>query len=324
LHDEAPLEPGAPIIDAHHHAWDAPRPRYMMEELVADVCAGHDVRATVFVDCRSMYRESGPLEMRSVGEVEFANGLAAMSASGGYGRARLCAGIVGHGPLHLGARAGAVLEAHMRAAGERFKGVRQVTACDPDPDVVAANPDRPPGLMQDMRFREGFACLAPLGLSFDAFVFQNQLGELADLARAFPDTPIVINHLGGPLGIASYAGRPAEMFAAWKDAMAYLARLPNVWAKLGGLGMVTAGFNFHLRESPPDSATLASAWRPHIETCIELFGAQRCMFESNFPPDKAAASYRVLWNAFKRITAGASADEKARLYFDSAREFYRL
>lgn len=324
LHDEPALEPERVIVDAHHHVWDLPRPRYMFDELNADVASGHNVLATVYVDCRSMYRSDGPVEMRSIGEVEFANGVAAQSASGNYGRARLCAGIVGNAGLPIGARAQSVLEALMRTGGNRFKGVRQVSAWDADPAVSKPIPGRPPGLLADKAFREGLACLAPLGLSFDAFLFQPQIPELTDLARAFPETPIVLDHAGTPLGVGTYAGRSDELFAAWKSSMTELARCANVCVKLGGLGMVVAGFDFHQRNRPPDSLQLAQAWRPYIETCIELFGASRCMFESNFPPDKGTCSYVVLWNAFKRIVAGASESEKTDLFSRSAARFYRL
>jgi predicted TIM-barrel fold metal-dependent hydrolase len=325
LHHEDALEPAQPIIDAHHHVWDTPRPRYMFGDLQADLSGtGHDIRASVYVDCRSMYRADGPPEMRSLGEVEFANGVAAMSASGAYGPARMCAGIVGFGALHLGARAAPLLEALMRVGGSRFKGVRQVSAWDADPEVAPPNPDRPPGLLADSRFREGFALLAPLGLRFDAFLYQTQMAELTDLARAFPDTPIVLDHCGTPLGVGVYAGRRQELYGQWKRDMIELASCPNVMVKLGGLGMIVGGFGLHTRARPPSSIELAEIWRPYLEPLIEAFGTHRCMFESNFPPDKASCSYTVLWNAFKRVAAGCSADEKADLFARTADRFYDL
>lgn len=325
LHDEEVLDPDLPIVDAHHHVWDAPRPRYMFEELQADVAGtGHHIIATVYVDCRSMYRADGPLEFRSVGEVEFANGVAAMGASGVYGKTRLCAGIVGFGALHRGASCEPLLQALMRAGGERFKGVRHISAWDPDPVVAPPNPDRPPGLLSDPRFREGFARLAPLGLRFDAFLYQTQIGELTDLARAFPETPIVLDHAGTPLGIGAYAGRRQELYAQWRRDMLALARCPNVCVKLGGLGMIVGGFGFNERPRPPSSEELAHAWRPYIEPLIEAFGSHRCMFESNFPPDKASCSYKIIWNTFKRLAAGAGAQEKSDLFAGTASRFYDL
>jgi predicted TIM-barrel fold metal-dependent hydrolase len=325
LHEEEALDPQRPIIDAHHHIWDVPRPRYMFEDMLGDVkAARHNVIGTVYVDCRSMYRCDGPPGLRSVGEVEFANGLAAMGASGAYGATRFCAGIVGFGALHLGARARPVLEALMLAGGSRFKGVRQISSWDSDPVLAPPNADRPPGLLADPAFREGFALLAPLGLRFDAWLYQTQIAELTELARAFPDTPIVLDHAGTPLGIGRYAGRREELFAAWKSAIVELATCPNVAIKLGGLGMIVGGFGFHERERPPNSHELAAAWKPYIETCVEAFGSHRCMFESNFPPDRATCSYGVLWNAFKRIVAGAGEDEKTDLFARTAERFYGL
>ncbi|MGE0802613.1 MAG: amidohydrolase [Lautropia sp.] len=325
LHVEEALEPGRAIIDAHHHIWDSPRPRYMFEDMLGDVkAAGHDVLATVYVDCRSMYRSGGPAELRSVGEVEFANGVAAMGASGAYGATRFCAGIVGFGSLHLGARARPVLEALMLAGGSRFKGVRQISAWDADTRVAPPNPDRPAGLLADRTFREGFALLGQLGLRFDAFLYQTQIPELTDLARAFPGTPIVLDHVGTPLGIGQYAGRREALFGPWKRAIIDLAACPNVSVKLGGLGMIVGGFGLEQRERPPTSLDLVEAWKPYIETCIEAFGSRRCMFESNFPPDRATCSYGVIWNAFKRMVAGASDDEKTDLFAGTADRFYGL
>ena len=325
LHQEPAIEPELPIIDAHHHIWEAPRPRYMFEELHRDLSeSGHRVAATVFVDCRSMYRKDGPAQMQCVGEVEFANGVAAMGASGVYGDTRICAGIVGFGSLHLGSRARPVLEALMQAGGSRLKGVRHISAWDVDPQLAPPHPDRPPRLLSQPAFREGFALLSELGLRFDAFLYQTQIHELTDLARTFPDTPIVLDHAGTPLGIASYSGRRSELFIAWHQAIKDLAACPNVSMKLGGLGMIVGGFGFHERDHPPTSQELAQAWEPYIHACIEAFGTQRCMFESNFPPDRATCSYGVIWNAFKRMTFGASAEEKSDLFARSAERFYGL
>jgi predicted TIM-barrel fold metal-dependent hydrolase len=321
---EAIIEPDLPIVDPHHHLWDRPDWRYMFDDLLADLNSGHNIVATVFVQCRAFYRGSGPDEMRPVGETEFVNGAAAMSASGRYGATRICAGIVGHADLRLGARVEPVLQALIRAGGDRFRGIRHITAWDDDAYLL--NPAFPaaPGLMGDAIFREGFAQLAPLGLSFDAWLYHPQIGELAALARAFPDTPIVLNHVGGPLGIGGYAGRREEVFGYWRAAVRDLASCPNVVVKLGGLGMRIGGFGFHEPADPPSSEQLAQAWRPYVETCIESFGAGRCMFESNFPVDKGSYSYAVCWNAFKRLASGASAAEKADLFSSTATRVYRL
>lgn len=320
---ETALEPDLPIVDPHHHLWKHGEDVYFLPELLADTDSGHRIEATVFVECRTMYRAQGPAEHRSLGETEFVNGVAAMSASGLFGPTRACAAIVGNVDLRLGARAGQALEAHLAVSGGRFKGIRNVSAWDAS-GIRATSANPPPGLLRDAAFREGFACLAPLGLSFDAWLVHTQHADFLDLARAFPDTTMVLDHCGGPLGIGPYAGRRDEVFAAWRASLAEIAACPNVRIKLGGLGMHTPGFDFHRQALPPDSADLARAWAPYIETCIALFGPRRAMFESNFPVDKGTCGYGALWNAFKRITAGCSADEKAALYAGTAREVYRI
>ena len=324
LHSEEILDPARPIVDPHHHLWDRGGQRYLIEEMAADIASGHDIVATVYVDCRSMYRADGPEAFRPVGEVEFANGVAAVSASGAYGKARICAGIVSHVNLLLGESARAVLEAEIAAGNDRFRGIRHSSAWDADPDVAGMYATRPKGLLLDAGFRKGFACLAPLDLSFDAWLFHPQLGEFIDLARTFPDTRIILDHCGGPVGIGSYAGRREEVFAAWKAAIHEVAKCQNVQVKLGGLAMRLLGYDFHERPKPPSSEDAASAWRPYIETCIDAFGPQRCMFESNFPPDKGQCSYQVIFNAFKRIAAQYSKAEKTALFAGTAARVYRL
>jgi predicted TIM-barrel fold metal-dependent hydrolase len=318
------IDPARPIVDPHHHLWDRGGQRYLIEELAADIASGHNVIATVYVEARSMYRAGGPEALRPVGEVEFANGAAAMSASGGYGPAAICAGIVGHVNLMLGEAARPVLEAEIAAARGRFRGIRHSSAWDADPNVAHMYATRPKGLLLDPTFRKGFACLAPLGLSFDAWLFHPQIGELADLARAFPETRIVLDHCGGPVGIGSYANRREEIFPRWKASIRDAAKCPNVVVKLGGLAMRLLGYDFHERPKPPSSEEAAAAWRPYIETCIEAFGPDRCMFESNFPPDKGQCSYQVIFNAFKRIAAQYSEAEKSALFSKTATDVYRL
>lgn len=324
LRREEILDPIRPIVDPHHHLWDRGGQRYLMEDIVADIGSGHNVIATVYVEARSMYRAGGPESLRPVGEVEFANGVAAMSGSGGYGPAAICAGIVGHANLLLGDGARPVLEAEIAAGNGRFRGIRHSSAWDADSDVAGMYALRPKKLLLDPSFREGFACLAPLGLSFDAWLFHPQIGELADLARAFPDTAIVLDHCGGPIGVGSYAGRREEIFGDWKASIRGIARCPNVVVKLGGLAMRLLGYDFHDRPKPPSSEETAAVWRPYIETCIEAFGADRCMFESNFPPDKGQCSYQVIFNAFKRIAAQYSEAERTALFSGTAARVYRL
>src|SRR6202042_2062943 len=324
LHEEEVLDPARPIVDPHHHLWDRGGQRYLLDDLTSDIASGHNVIATVYVEARSMYRAKGPEALRPVGEVEFANGAAAMSASGGYGPAAVCAGIVGHVNLLSGDDARAVLEAEISSGQGRFRGIRHSSAWDADADVAGMYATRPKGLLLDATFRKGFACLAPLGLSFDAWLFHPQIGELTDLARAFPDNRIVLDHCGGPIGVGSYANRRQEIFPVWQTSIREIAKCSNVVVKLGGLAMRLLGYDFHERPKPPSSEEAAAAWRPYIETCIEAFGPARAMFESNFPPDKGQCSYQVIFNAFKRIAAPYSEAEKTALFSKAAADVYRL
>jgi predicted TIM-barrel fold metal-dependent hydrolase len=322
---EEPIDPALPICDPHHHLWagreNQVQPRYLFDDVLQDVRSGHNIVSTVFVECRSMYRADGPREMKVVGEAEFVNGIAAMSASGLYAGTRIAAGIVGYAHLPIGSKVKGVLEALVAAAPSRFRGIRCTGAWDEDPRIARA---KAPGQYLDKTFREGFAALGPLGLSFDLACRYRQLPECVDLARAFPGTTIVLNHTGGIVGIGAYAGRREEIFAAWRASMAELAGCPNVAVKLGGLGMDYCGFGWHERLTPPTSQELCDATRPYFEATIELFGPGRCMFESNFPVDKLSGGYGVLWNSFKRIAEGCSADERAKLFHDTAARVYRL
>jgi len=338
------LEPDLPIVDPHHHLWDRPAsllarlpppkhgfehvirraPRYLLDELLADLTSGHDVRATVYMECGSMYRADAPAAMRPVGETEFVNGVAAMCASGLYGEVRACAAIVGTADLRLGAPVTEVLEAHIAAGGGRFGGIRQSASWDADPDVLGPLNRGAEGLYRRADFREGFARLEDLGLSFDAWILEPQLPDLVDLARAFPGVQIVLDHVGTPLGIGRYAGRRDERFGVWRQNIQALAALPNMSVKIGGLAMVFPGFASFMADPPASSQQLAAEWKPYVETCIEAFGAQRCMFESNFPVDIGSCDYATLWNAFKRLAAGCSVDEKAALFGGAARRVYRL
>jgi predicted TIM-barrel fold metal-dependent hydrolase len=318
------IEPELPIIDPHHHLWDKPRYTYLFPDLLADVGSGHKIVATMYEQAREMYRADGPEELQSLGETEFVNGVAAMSASGKYGSTRCIAGIVGFVDLRLGSRAKGLLERHIAVSDNRLRGIRNGSTWSDDPTLKTFTAGGPQGLLLDKTFREGFAALAALDLTFDGWMFQTQLGDLADLAKAFPQARIVLNHVGGPVAIGPYAGKRDEAFAAWRTGIQQIAGFPNTYVKLGGLGMKMIGFDFFNNPEPPSSLDLEKAWRPYVETCISAFGPQRSMFESNFPVDKGTCSYQVLWNAFKRIAAGYSADEKTALFSGAARRAYRL
>ena len=321
-YSEAALEPELPIIDPHHHLADTNWGGYLAPDLLADLNSGHRIEQTVFIQVGFAYRDTGPEALKPVGETERVVQIA-QATNAAQSKTQICAGIVGFAELSLGAAVEEVLAAQMQAGEGRFRGIRcHAAAHDKFQYGVMHSP--PLHVYMDPKFREGFAKIAQFGLCFDSWAYHTQLGELTDLAKAYPDTPIVIDHIGVPLGVGPCAGNRGGVFNEWKKLLQSIAQLPNVSIKLGGLGMSVFGFPFHKQVKPPTSLELADAWRPYILTCIDLFGPERCMFESNFPVDKGTCSYAVLWNAFKHITSGMSADEKRHLYHDTAKRFYRL
>ena len=311
------LEPDLPVIDAHHHLWDRASGTYLRPELSADLAAGHNVRGTVYIQCGYGYRADGPAELRTVGETETVARIVASAPPG------ICAGIVGHTDFRLGDRVDTVLQAHISAGQGRFRGIRQSAGWDAAVKLDTATPAQP-GLLSDPAFRAGLARMGRFGLTYECSLYFPQLPELTALARALPGQPICVNHCGGYLGVGPYADDPAETFRRWRDNVRALAACPNVVMKLGGQAMPIRGWTFHENVLPPSSGELAAAWRPVVETCIETFSAARCMFESNFPVDKAMCSYVSIWNAFKRIAVGCSTSEKAALFHGTAARFYRL
>jgi len=317
------IEPDLPICDPHHHLWDDDDNPYLLPQLLEDTGAGHNVVSTVFVECASMYRSDGPESLRPVGETEFVNGVAAMSASGRYGAGRVCAGIVSFADLTLGGAVGDVLDEHMRLSG-RFRGIRHAAGWDASEKVRNSHTRPIQSLFLQDDFRAGFAELDRRGLSFDAWLYHPQIPELTDLAKAFPNVTIIFDHFGGPLGIGPYAGHADEIFQQWCIDAAALAQCPNVFPKLGGIVMPVNGFGWHKRDKPATSDEIVAATGRYHRKAIELFGPERCMFESNFPVDKVSCSYPVLWNAFKKIAAEFSVEDKARLFHDTAVEAYRL
>lgn len=323
LHEEPVLDPEQPIVDAHHHLWTEGGVPYLLDELSDDLGSGHNVEATVFVQAHFGYLTDGPEALRPVGETEAVNAIRTDAARRGS-KAKIAAGLVGFVDLLLGDEATAVIEAHISAAPDAFRGVRHSVSRDEQfPDGIVLRP-APPRLLADERYRRGLAAVMQAGLSYDAMLYHGQIDELVDCARALPDLQIVLDHYGCLLGVGPYAGQPPELRTEWRLAMTRLAQCPNVSVKLGGLGMIVCGAEWHLADRPPTSTAVAESWRPMFETAVELFGTERCMLESNFPVDKAMWSYKVLWNAFKRLTASFSGTEKSNLFRDTANRFYRL
>ncbi len=329
LTQEETLEPDLPICDPHHHFWDLrperlPYQRYLLHELAADINAGHNVRSTVFIEARAMYRAEGTEELRPVGEVEFVQGLAAASGSGLYGPGRAAAAIIGHANLNLGAAVAPVLDALQAASPNRFRGIRHSVTWDPHPEVENTAAHNMPGQLASDNFRAGAKILAQRGLTLEGWLYFPQLPELADFAKAVPDLTIILNHIGGLLRVGPYAGREEEVMGQWRAGIAAVAACPNVVCKLGGVGMPRTGFDWHLRDRPIGSEELAAELAPLLHYCIEQFGPERCMFESNFPVDKVSYSHHILYNAFKRLSAGYSAAERAGMFHDNAARVYGI
>lgn len=329
LTQEPTLEPDLPISDPHHHFWDyrdqrIPYQRYLLHELADDINSGHNVRSTVFIEARAMYRADGPEEMRPVGEVEFVQGLAAASRSGLYGSGRAAASIVGHADLNLGEQVEPVLEALQTASPNRFRGIRHSVTWDPNPEIENTAAHNMAGQLANEKFRAGAKVLAKMGLSLEGWMYFPQLPELADFAKAVPDLPIILNHIGGMLRTGPYADRDDEVLAAWRSGIAAVAACPNVNIKLGGIGMPRTGFDWHTRDTPIGSEELAESMAPFMNYCIERFGPERSMFESNFPVDKVSYSYNIMYNAFKRLSKSYSVSERAAMFHDNAVRIYRV
>ena len=314
------LEPELPIIDAHHHLWLREPPPYFLREFVHDLDTGHNVVATVYVEGHSMYRQDGPEEMRPVGESEFVSGMAAMSDAGQFGSTRVCRAMVGHADMMQGADVARVLDAHEIASGGRFRGVRVATGWHADASLH--RPQSQQYYLTEKPVREALGVLQDRGLVLDSWLYHTQLAEVAEVANAFPGLSIVLNHTGVPIIGGPNRNRESEVFDEWRDGICELSRCPNVNLKLGALPVRKK--DRENQELPPTSTDLQRAWGPWIETSIEFFGPDRCMFESNFPVHKNWCSYPVLWNGFKRITGGCSTEEKRAMYLETANRVYRV
>ncbi len=326
LTKEPTLEPEIPICDPHHHFWVyRPEPpayqRYLLQELADDINSGHNVRSTVFIEAKSSYRTDGPEEMRSVGEVEFVEALAEASATGQYGPGRAAAAIIGRADLKLGELVKPVLEALQAASPNRFRGIRHLVGWDPHPEVEDREIER---CLANQSYRTGAQVLSGMGLCLDTSMYFHQMPELAEFAKALPDLTIVLNHLGGLMLTGPYANRDDEVMATWRSGIDAVAECPNIIMKLGGVGLPRIGFDWHARAKPVGSEEMAQSIAPFINYSIEKFGSDRCMFESDFPPDKVSFSYNVMYNAFKRVSQGYSASERADMFHDTAARVYRI
>ncbi|MCF8486396.1 MAG: amidohydrolase family protein [Rhodobacteraceae bacterium] len=317
LAQEEVLAPAQVIFDCHHHLWDRPEGRYQTEAFLQDVGSGHAVRASLYIQCRTGYLTKGPEALRPLGEIE-------TILRWGQSAPLFPVGMVGCADLQLGERIAPVLEAMATAANGRLRGIRNATAWHPDPAVRSNSRPAPAGLLRSDAFAKGARVLAAHRLPLDIWAYQTQLDEVYDLARAVPELAVIIDHCGGPLGVGPHRRDDAENFANWRAGLARLAALPNTKIKIGGFGLSVTGYDYATRALPPHSKVLAADWRAWVNTCLDLFGPKRAMFESNFPVDKGQFSYRTLWNAFKRLAAELTEQERADLFWRSAAQSYDL
>lgn len=309
------IDPDLPICDCHHHLWDNPDNTYMLEQFFRDISGSHNITKTVFIESASVNQVMQPLE-----ETQFVHDLTCPENTALFGKTEVGAGIVGFVDLTMGEKAIPLIESHLEISN-RFRGIRQTASWDADETVFS------PGLQELLirpDFRKGFACLKDYELSFETFLYHPQIPELADLAGSYPDIPVILDHIGGPLLTGGYTGKREEVFKSWKANIRELSCFDNVFMKLGGLGMPINDFNWSSHPKPLSSSEMAEIMKPYFMWCIDQFGVSRCMFESNFPVEKMSFSYNVLWNAFKRISEDFSSDERKALFYDTAVKAYRL
>jgi len=315
------LEPDLPIIDPHHHLWMRNGYRYLIPEFMEDAASGHNIVSTVFAECHSLYRPDGPEAEKPLGETDFITGCAAMAANGAFGPAKACAAMFGRVDMTLGAAVRPLLEQHLERSAGRFKGVRYSTGWDANERIPNVTPNQ--HALVDPAALEAAGVLADMNLTLDVWLYHPQLSDVAALADKLPGLNIVLNHVGSPILGGPYRDKRDEVFADWKAGIADVAKRQNVYCKLGALPIRGPSFTGD-KSLPPGSEEIAAAWGPWMQVCIEAFGPARSMFESNFPVQKRWSSYQITWNAFKRMAAGASADEKRDLFTGAAERAYRL
>jgi L-fuconolactonase len=315
------IAPECEIVDPHHHLWrHSSLDPYLLEDFRADTASGHNIVKSVFIECGAEYYRAGPEHLKPVGESAFVATLAQASERDG---GAVIAGIVAHADLRHEALAD-VLSAHAEAGQGRFRGIRHALARAPEGVDLMIAGRNPKGLYANEQFQAGVRALGTSGLTYDSWHYHFQNPEFLALAQAVPDTVMVLDHFGTPLGVGPYASARQDIFAQWQKDVAAIARCENVVAKLGGMAMPDNGFGWMGRETPPSSDEFVAAQGDYYHHMIECFGPQRCMFESNFPVDKLSISYPVLWNALKKIAACYSETERDALFRGTASRVYAL
>jgi len=327
-HIEDPILPNFPIIDPHHHLWDVGFGRYYIEELLEDInSSGHNIEATVYIMSSSntkIYAKDGLKEFKPLTEIEFATSEGKRADLIPDNKVKVNASIVGSVDLTFGSKLEPVLEKAINISEGRLKGIRMLLASHTDPRILSGAVKSDLGLMLHPNFIDGAKCIQNADLSLDFWIYHTQLNEMEKIARALPDLTIILNHVGGPIHLGEYEGKQAVTHREWRSAMIRLSRIPNINVKLGGLGMAVNGAKFHNDKIPPNSVQLSDVWKPWIYETIDMFGFDRCMFESNFPVDKGSCSYGTLWNAFKILATDMSDDEKNKLFSKNAARIYKI
>ena len=317
---EPTIDPERIIVDPHHHLWNRPDWNYVLEHLWADTDTGHNVTKTVFLECRSNYSETGQEYLKPVGETTFVEAIATASREGIGSE---IAGIVAHANLasvHLDE----ILDAHKEAANGLLRGIRHSIARDTKPEALSIPGRAPEGLSSDEDFRRGLNRLGQRGLTYESWLYHHQILDFRDMAKATPNTTFVLDHFGTPLGVGAYSGQREKIFEIWREDIAALSDCPNVVAKLGGLAMPDNGFGWEHRKLPPSSDEFVEEQARYYHHTIQCFGADRCMFESNFPVDRISISYHTLWNGLKKIAAEYREDEQTALFSGTANRVYTL
>ena len=325
---EDPILPNIPIIDPHHHLWDVGFGRYYIEELLEDInSSGHNIVSTVYIMSSSntkIYSKDGLEEFKPLTEIEFATSEGKRADLIPNNKVKVNASIVGSVDLTYGNKLQPVLEKAVNISEGRLKGIRMLLASHTDPRISSGAVKSDLGLMLHPNFIDGAKCIQDANLSLDFWIYHTQLNEMEKIARALPDLTIILNHIGGPIHLGEYEGKQAATHREWRSAMMRLSRIPNINVKLGGLGMAVNGAKFHNSKFPPNSVQLSDVWKPWIYETIDMFGFDRCMFESNFPVDKGSCSYGALWNAFKIIAKDMSDDEINKLFSKNAAKIYKI
>ena len=322
------LDPNRAIIDPHHHLWKKRFNRdYLLPELWSDTGSGHNIVKTVFIECRAFYRREGKEYLKPVGETATIAALAAESQTNTSGKAYI-AGIVAHSNLTLAGESREkllkALDQHRLASNGLLRGIRHSAAHDHRPEDLFIVGSAPPHLHRKKAFHEGLRIIAEQGLTYDTWHYHHQNLDFLNLARAVPECTMVLDHFGTPLGIGIYKNCSDEIFQQWKQEIRDISQCPNVYAKLGGLAMPDNGFGWHLQSRPPSSDEFIKEQQKYYMHAIECFSPERCMFESNFPVDRLSISYHVLFNAYKKMVADFSEEQKHAMFYGTAEKVYSL